>query len=79
MTSVSTSIAIASNASSKPWFLTFDPETNDVLIWKSGMRLKLKDGSSSGRVTAISVLSGLEKTITVSRSMISPYIQCNTV
>lgn len=61
----STEIPLA-NVSSRPWFLTCDPETNAVLVWKNEMRMKLKDGSSSGEVKTASVLSQLEKTIMVS-------------
>lgn len=44
------------DVSSKPWHLTFSDEEKLVLLWKSGSRMKLKDGSSSGPVTATSFL-----------------------
>ena len=66
MTSVSSSAAAAVSPTAKPWFLTFNPESKDVLIWKNGVRLKMKDGSASGQVTAVSVLSESEKTVSVS-------------
>ena len=53
------------SASTKPWFLTYNPETNDVLIWKSGLRLKVK-GESAGSVRNISLLSKDDKTVVVS-------------
>jgi hypothetical protein len=49
--------------SSKSWSLTYNPE---MLVWKNGIRLKLKDGNSSGRVTAISILNMQDGTVTVS-------------
>lgn len=62
----STSIASATQVSSKPWFLTFNAETRDLFIWKNGIRLKLKEGESAGGVRSASVLSIENKTITVS-------------
>ena len=52
--------------SSKSWSLTYNPECKEMLIWKNGTRLKLKDGNSSGRVTAISILNMQDGTVTVS-------------
>lgn len=50
----------------KPWFLTcFDGE---VLPWKDGARLKLRNGESAGRVRAISVLNEADGTVTVSQT-----------
>lgn len=66
MTSVSSSTTATMTASSKPWFLTFDPQSKDVLIWKNGLRLKLRDGTTSGRITGVSVLSTVENTVMVS-------------
>ena len=62
----STSIASATQVSSKPWFLTFNAETRDLFIWKNSIRLKLKEGESAGGVRSASVLSIENKTITVS-------------
>ena len=53
------------SASTKPWFLTYNPETNDVFIWKSGLCLEVK-GESAGSVRSISLLSKREKTVVVS-------------
>ena len=50
----------------KPWFITWNHESKEVLVWKYGVRLKLRDGSSSGRVTEVSVLNSADKTVTVS-------------
>jgi len=61
MTSVSSSTTAMVTASSKPWFLTFDPQSKDVLIWKNGLRLKLRDGTTSGRITGVSVLSAVAR------------------
>ena len=44
-------------SSSKPWFLTFNPSNKDVLIWKSGIRLKLSDGTTTERVLSAAVSS----------------------
>lgn len=67
MTTVSSSGATPAPApTTKPWFLTFNPGSKDILVWKNGARLKLRDGSTSGQVTAVSVLSVPEKTVTVS-------------
>ena len=59
----SSSSICSGGATDRPWFLTLNSE---VFVWKSGIRLKLKDGSSSGTVTEASVLSAAERTITVS-------------
>ena len=66
MTTVSSSGTTPVTATSKPWFLTFNPGSKDVLVWKNGLRMKLRDGSSSGPATAVSILSEREKTVTVS-------------
>lgn len=42
--------------SSKTWSLTYNSESKDVLVWKHGSRLKLKDGQTAGRVHSISVV-----------------------
>lgn len=55
-------------ASSKPWHLTYSSEFKEVFIWKNGMRMKLKDGTSGGPVTSVSVLDAADRTITVSKS-----------
>ena len=52
--------------SSKSWNLTYNPEHKEMLIWKNGIRLKLRDGNSSGKVTAISVLDEQDRTVSVS-------------
>ena len=62
----SSSSICSGGATDRPWFLTLNSEVNEVFVWKSGIRLKLKDGSSSGTVTEASVLSAAERTITVS-------------
>lgn len=41
-------------ASSKSWSLTFSSDSKDVLVWKNGSRLKLKDGLTAGRVHSVS-------------------------
>ena len=64
--SVSSLVAAAVSPTAKPWILTFKPESKDVLIWKNGMRIKMKDGNASGQVNAVSVLSELKETMTVS-------------
>ena len=53
------------SASTKPCFLTYNPETNDVFIWKSVLRLKVK-GESAGSVRSILLLSKDDKTVVVS-------------
>lgn len=58
--------ATSVTVSSKSWDLTYNPEHKEMLIWKDGMRLKLKDGNSSGRVTAISIINLQAGTVTVS-------------
>ena len=67
MSSVASSSA-RSVSSSKPWFLTLNPDNKDVLIWKSGIRLKLSDGTSTGRVTSAAVTKRHAGSITVSRN-----------
>lgn len=54
--STTSSAQSALAVSSKPWHLTFFDEEKQVFIWKSGSRMKLKDGSSSGPVTAVSFM-----------------------
>ena len=54
------------HASSKSWSLTLNPESKDVFVWKSGARLKLKDGQSAGRVREANVLDSKETIVTVS-------------
>ena len=41
------------SVSSKQWFLTYSEEQQQVLIWRNGMRLKLKNGSSGGPVQGV--------------------------
>lgn len=50
--------------SSKQWFLTFNE--GDLLIWKNGLRLKLKNGCSAGPVKEVEVHNELDKLLTVS-------------
>ncbi len=50
--SFSTPVAV----SAKPWFLTFDPENENVFILKNNSRLRVKDNESSGCVTEVAVL-----------------------
>ena len=52
--STSAESMLESQVSSKPWHLTFFDK--QVYIWKSGSRMKLKNGSSSGPVTTSSIL-----------------------
>lgn len=49
----------------KPWFLTFNPAFKELFIWKSGRRMQLKDGSSSGPVSSVSA-HDVDRLITVS-------------
>ena len=51
--------------SRKPWFLSFDPETKLMFIWKEGMRLKLKGGVSFGNVESINLQSEKDGTVQV--------------
>lgn len=51
------------SVSSKQWFLTYNEEHTEVLIWRNGMRLKLKDGSSGGPVQEVEASN---ETLTVS-------------
>ena len=60
--SSSTSVSV----SSKPWSLTFSSEYKEILIWRNGARLKVKDGNSSGGVTGISILNKQDGIVTVS-------------
>lgn len=62
----SVSCAGCTPATDKPWCLTLNAESKEVFVWKHGVRLKLKDGSSSGPVTGASVLNTKDKTVTVS-------------
>ena len=66
MTTVSSSGATPVTATLKPRFLTFNPGSKDVLVWKNTPRMKLQDVSSPGTATAVSILSEQEKTVTVS-------------
>ena len=66
MSTSHTSSASTSYVSTKPWFLTFSEETRDVFVWKSGIRLQLKEGESAGGVRSVSVRSIKDRTITVS-------------
>ena len=68
MTSASNegSLMELTTASSKPWHLTYASEFKEVFIWKNGLRMKLKDGTSSGPVTSVSVLDAVDGTVTVS-------------
>jgi hypothetical protein len=54
------------SVSSKQWFLTFNEEYKELLIWKNGIRLKLNDGSSGGPVEEVAVHDEVDKTVTVS-------------
>lgn len=58
----------ANYVSSKPWFLTYNPDFKEVFIWKSGRRMQLKDGSSSGPVTTVSIYDDENKIISVSEA-----------
>ena len=60
------SVSESINASSKPWHLTYNLEFKELFIWKNGIRMKLKDGNSGGPVTSVSILSIVDKTVTVS-------------
>ena len=51
---------MAFSISSKKWFLTFN-DHEELFIWKSGLRLKLKNGSSSGPVEKVKVHDEQEK------------------
>ena len=53
------------STSTKPRFFYLKTETNDVFIWKSGLRLKVK-GESAGSVRSISLVSKDDKTVVVS-------------
>lgn len=66
----STSSLGAVSVSSKPWHLTYVnlDDLNEILIWKNGCRLKLKDGTSSGPVTAVTFQNKMDKVVTVSSS-----------
>lgn len=41
--------------SKSPWFLTLNPDNQDVLIWKRGVRLRGSDGKSTGPVKGVKV------------------------
>lgn len=60
------SISLGASVSSKHWFLTFYEEHKELLIWKNGIRLKLKNGTSGGPVEKVKVTDEVENTITVS-------------
>lgn len=49
--------------STKPWFITYDQSTEDVLVWKSGMRLKVQEraGESSESTGCLREVSVIEK------------------
>lgn len=48
--------SVEGSVSSKSWHLTFNGVEKEVFIWKSGGRMRLQDGSSSGPVRATSFL-----------------------
>lgn len=52
-------------SSSKLWFLTFNPENNDVFIWKTGIRLKLSDGTSTGKVLSATIAHDTILTVSI--------------
>ena len=54
------------NVTSKPWFVTFNEENDDVFVWKNGLHLKLANGKSAGCVREVCVLNQEDKTISVS-------------
>ena len=60
----------AVHVSSKPWFLTFNADTNDVFVWRNDVWLRLKDGESTGSVRSVAILSDKDKTVTVSANYI---------
>lgn len=67
MTSVaSTSGSSKTSVTTKPWFVTYNEEDKDVLIWKQGERLKLQNGSSAGRVLRIVVADKAARVVKVS-------------
>jgi len=55
-----------SAVSSKPWYLTFNEEYKELLIWKSGIRLKLKNGCTGGPVKSVAVRDDRRRIVTVS-------------
>ena len=63
----STSLGAVS-ISSKPWHLTHVnlDDLSEIFIWKNGCRMKLKDGTSSGPVTAVTFRNNVDKVVTVS-------------
>ena len=65
------SIEAAKSATLKPWFLTFNQEDKEIFIWKNNVRLKLKDGSSAGPVTDVSILNQVGRTVIVSHYQFS--------
>ena len=64
MSASSTRSLASKQVTRKPWFLTSND--GEVFAWKDGVRLKLRNGQSAGRVRAIAVLCDKEKTVTVS-------------
>lgn len=66
MASNHSSVLEGTTISSKPWFLTFNEEYNELLIWKSGTRLKLKDGSTCGQVRSSAILDEANRILVVS-------------
>ena len=58
---------ISGQVSTKPWCLTFD--NGEVLIWKSGCRLKLAKNQRAGSVISVSVIKESEKIILVSTNI----------
>ena len=59
-------LVLPSAISSKAWHLTFCPQFKELFIWRNGMRLKGKSGSSIGPVKTVSVLDEVDRTVTVS-------------
>lgn len=55
--------------SASPWFLTIEPSSKDVLIWKNGVRLKLRDQESAGKVTHAKAMADGTVTVSVTSSM----------
>ena len=53
------------SVSSKQWFLTYNEDHQELFIWRKGMRLKLKDGTSGGPVKEVDV-NNVDQTLTVS-------------
>lgn len=71
---VGNSSDIYDSLSKSPWFLTINPDTSDVLIWKRGIRLKGKDGRGVGPVKRVKIFDIDNGIVQVSIRLVCDYL-----